>query len=73
MSNEQIVLSKTGRAFCRKCGHYVKSEFHPDPETGLFRTNVWCDCDCYSLYNPDGTRKELSEADKVRLRIYGHF
>jgi hypothetical protein len=41
-------VSKTGKPICPKCGHFVNDRtFHPDPKTGLFRSTIWCICDCY--------------------------
>jgi len=67
-----IVLSKTGRPMCRRCGHFLSDKSHPD-ENGLFRFTIWCECDCYLLYNRDGTPKKLTPADEIRLKIYGHL
>jgi hypothetical protein len=50
----QIVLSKTGRPICLRCGHYLSSELHPDPKTGLFTTTIWCICDCYERFDRNG-------------------
>jgi hypothetical protein len=69
----QIILSKTGKAICRKCGHYLRRAwwfgYHPD-ENGLFKSTVWCTCDCYKKFDSHGRPKKLTPLEKFRLELY---
>lgn len=73
----QIVLSKTGRPFCVKCGHFLSSKTHPKNEAwktasdGKFRTTMWCICDCYILFDSEGRPRKLSPIEQFRKEIYG--